>query len=162
MIDLIKAKEEFKKFIGKYDFSNDKIMLKMKHTYRVEEYSKTIAESINLNEEDIKLAALIGLLHDIGRFEQVKTHDSFDDFLTIDHATLGVHILKQNDYIAKYAEKKYWNTIFNAVENHNKFYIQKDLNDYDLMHSKIIRDADKLDIFNVYIERLEKKIGRKI
>lgn len=151
MIDLTKAREEFKRFTNEYDLNNDKIMLKIKHSYRVEEISKIIAESLDLDKEDIELATLIGLLHDIGRFEQIKLHDSFYDYKTINHAILGVQILKQNDYVGEYADKKYWQTIFNAIENHNKLYIQKGLNPYDTMHSKIIRDADKLDIFNIDI-----------
>ena len=156
MIDIQNAEEEFEKFVSNYDINNEKIALKKAHTYRVEENSKIIAESLNLNQEDKQLAILIGLLHDIGRFEQVRLYDSFDDLKTEDHATLGVKVLKQNDYIEKYAPKEYWNTIFKAVENHNKLEIEEGLDQKDLMQAQIVRDADKLDIIQLYINRANK------
>ena len=42
-----------------------------------------------------------GLLHDIGRFEQLKRYQSFIDSQTIDHANLGVTILFDDNLIEK-------------------------------------------------------------
>ena len=157
MINIKKAEEEFKKYTDKYDKNNYKINLKINHTYRVEKNSKIIAESLNLDEENVLLAALIGLLHDIGRFEQIRKYNSYSDSKTEDHASLGVKVLKDNNFISEFAEEKYWNTIFNSVENHNKYSIDSSLNEYDTMHSKIVRDADKIDILNLYINELKKE-----
>ena len=157
MINIKKAEEEFKKYTDKYDKNNYKINLKINHTYRVEKNSKIIAESLNLDEENVLLATLIGLLHDIGRFEQIRKYNSYSDSKTEDHASLGVKVLKDNNFISEFAEEKYWNTIFNSVENHNKYSIDSSLNEYDTMHSKIVRDADKIDILNLYINELKKE-----
>ena len=154
MIDIKKAEEEFKKYLDNFDINNEKIALKKAHTFRVEENSKIIAKSLNLEQEDEELAILIGLLHDIGRFEQVKRYNSFNDIETEDHGDLGVEILQKNNYIENFAGRKYWDTIFKAVKNHNKLEIEKGLDDKDLMHAKIVRDADKLDIIIMYIERV--------
>ena len=105
MINIKKAEEEFRKYTNKFDHTNEKITIKIEHTYRVEKISKTIAENLNLDEENIQLATLIGLLHDIGRFEQVKRYNSFSDLETEDHASLGVEILKKDKYISKYAKE---------------------------------------------------------
>ena len=72
MIDINKAKSEFMEYVKNYDQDNPRIVLKISHSFRVMEQSKKIAESINLDEEQIELATLIGLLHDIARFEQMK------------------------------------------------------------------------------------------
>ena len=71
MIDIEKAKNVFKEYVKKYDDTNPKIKMKIIHILKVAENSKKIATDLNLSEEDIVLAELIGLLHDIGRFEQV-------------------------------------------------------------------------------------------
>jgi len=150
MIDLLKAKEEFKKYVEKYDSSNVKIELKIEHTYRTEKVAEKIAKSLNLSEEEILLAGLIGLLHDIGRFEQLKLYDTYSDIDTIDHADLGVEILFSNNFIKNFIEdRKYDNVIYKAVKNHNKLKIEDGLSEKELLHTKIIRDADKTDIYEV-------------
>ena len=150
MIDIKKAMEVFKNYVQKYDAQNPRIALKIAHCYRVQNLSKNIATNLNLSKEQIDLAELIGLLHDIGRFEQIKRFDTFEDRFSVDHAKLGVEILKENNFLSKFCEEeKYHNTIFTAIENHNKFKIAEGLNKDDLIQAKIIRDADKIDIFNV-------------
>ena len=44
---------------------------------------------------------------------------------------------------------QYDNIIKKAIYNHNKYKIEENLNDVELLHRKIIRDADKLDNFRV-------------
>ena len=128
MLDNIKAREELKKYISKYNMKNSRIALKAAHIYRVADASKNIAISLSLEEEQIKLAELIGLLHDIGRFEQLKRYDTFEDRLSVNHAMLGLEILKENNFIRKFcSEEKYYDIIFSAIENHNKYKIDKTL-----------------------------------
>ena len=67
-IDITKAKKVFKEYAKNYDPNDKKIKLKIAHIERVSQVAKQLAEKLNLDEEDIKLAELIGLLHDkIGR-----------------------------------------------------------------------------------------------
>ena len=126
--------------------------LKYNHSYRVMELSKIISESISLSEDDIELSQIIGLLHDIGRFDQFKYYNSFVDINTIDHGDLGVYLLKKDNNIRNYIiDSKYDNIIYNAIRNHNKFIIDSNLDDRELLFSKIIRDADKIDIMYLYV-----------
>lgn len=121
------------------------------------ENARNIALSLNLSNEEVKLAELIGLLHDICRFEQVKLYGTFYDNKSIDHATKGLEVLFEDKHIRKFVtEDKYDAVIFKAINNHNKFYIEKGLNEKELLHCKIIRDADKMDIFRAFcIDKLE-------
>lgn len=157
MIDIKKAKQELKKYVSNYDLENDRIRAKVAHIERVAQISKEIAESLNLSKEDIQLAELIGLLHDIGRFEQVKRCNTFVDKNSINHGKLGVEILFQDGLIRKFIEDdKYDKIIETAILNHNRS--PKDLeftNKIEEIHSKIIRDADKTDI--MYILTFGKK-----
>ena len=142
------AKKEFSKYVEQYDLQNPKIKIKFEHCCRVMEASKKIAESLNLDDEEIEVATLIGLLHDIGRFEQIRLYDTFSDAKSIDHGDLGVEILQKDNYIRKYIEKTdYDNIILKSIKNHNKFEIQPGLSEKELLFAKIARDADKLDIF---------------
>ena len=147
-MNLENAKNEFTKFVRKYDMENEKIKRKYGHSYRVIENTAQIAKSLNLSEEEIKIAKLIGLLHDIGHFETIKIKDILKENKKIDHGDLGVEILKKENYIRKYIEEdKYDNIILKAIKNHNKFRIEEGLTEKELLFAKIIRDADKLDIF---------------
>ena len=147
MINIKKAEEEFKKYLREYNINEPNILLKVRHTFRVKEICKDIATSLNLSEDKIKLAELIGLLHDIARFEQYTRYATFSDIHSIDHGDLGVEILEENDYIKKYIKNdKYVEIIKKAIKNHNKYSIEGNLNKETEMFCKIIRDADKLDI----------------
>lgn len=149
-MDFIKAKEEFKEYLRAYDTENSSVKLKIVHTYHVVEFSEYIAKKQGLDEENIELAKLIALLHDIGRFEQLKELNDFSDTKGIDHADLGVEILFNNGLIRKFIEEdKYDKIIKVAIANHNKYKIEDGLTELELLHSKIIRDADKLDNFRV-------------
>ena len=124
MINIEKSKDIFKNYVEKYDRTNPRIALKIAHTYRVTETAKKIAEELNLNEEQIKLAELIGLLHDIGRFEQLKRYDTFNDSESINHAEFGASLLEENNFINEFCEdKKSQNIILTAIRNHNKYKI---------------------------------------
>ena len=68
-MDLEKVKKEFEIFVKQYDLENKKIKRKYGHSYRVMENAGKIANSLNLSNEEIEISKLIGLLHDIGRFE---------------------------------------------------------------------------------------------
>lgn len=146
-MDIEIAKQEFLKYTNNYDLTNFQIKRKVDHSFRVMDLSKIIAEGLELSKEEIELAELIGLLHDIARFDQMTIYHTFNDRESIDHGIFGVEILKKNNYIRKYIkEKKYDKIIFTAIKNHNKYKIEENLDEQELMFSKLIRDADKLDI----------------
>lgn len=150
MIDIEKAKKVFDNYVAKYDIKNEKILLKVNHIYRVAEITRNIAISLNLSQEDVNLAELIGLLHDIGRFEQVKRYNTFNDHKSIDHGKFAVDLLFGEGLINEFEiEEKYYDIIKKAVYNHNKAKIEEGLNEKELLHSKIIRDGDKIDIYYV-------------
>ena len=152
-MNIEKAKKEFEIFVQQYDLENEKIKRKFGHSFRVMEKAGQIAKSLSLPNEEIELSKLIGLLHDIGRFEQERIYKTFKDHESIDHGDLGVEILKKDKYIRKYIEEdKYDNIILKAIKNHNKFKIEEGLSKQELLFAKIIRDADKLDIFYEGVE----------
>ena len=61
-----------------------------------------IAKSLKLSQEDTDLAWLSGMLHDIGRFEQLRRYHTFSDAQSIDHARFAVELLYEEGLIADY------------------------------------------------------------
>ena len=151
MIDILKAEIAFKEYLKNYDVSDPKIALKITHTYEVLNSAKYIAKKLDLSKEDYDLACLIALLHDIGRFEQLKEYDSYDDTLGMNHAEFGIKLLFEENYIRKFVEEKDFDEIiYKAIANHNKYKVDfTGFSEREIMHAKIIRDADKLDNFRV-------------
>ena len=146
----------FNEYVKNYDLKKSSIMGKFHHSYRVMELSKEIATSLNLNNEDIKLASIIGLLHDIGRFEQCTKYETFIDDISIDHGDLAEEILKQEILSKLDLEDNDKKIILTSVRNHNKFMIEPNLKEKELLMCQIIRDADKLDILKEQIKVMDK------
>lgn len=76
-----------------YDPNSPRIALKIAHTYRVADIAARIAGAEGLSAEDVDLAWLCGLVHDVGRFEQVRRWNTFRDADSASHALLGVGAL---------------------------------------------------------------------
>ena len=149
--DIENSKKEFLKYTENYDLENEHIERKQLHSLRVMEISKQISEKLGLTQEENELASLIGLLHDIARFEQYTQYKTFKDLQSFDHGDFGAKILR-ND-IRKYIEtNQYDEIIIKAVKNHNKFKIEEGIAEKEELFSKIIRDADKIDIFYESVE----------
>lgn len=146
------AKTRFQKFIDdNFDITDKKVSHKVIHTYAVVDMAEYIARDLNLDEENIVLAKIIALLHDIGRFEQAKEFDNFKDYETLDHATLGVKILFEGNLIREFISDDKYNEIIKIdISNHNKYQLDiTNMNELEILHSRLIRDADKTDSFRV-------------
>ena len=152
MTDYTSAKAVFERYLDNYDRENDKVRLKIVHTYGVVEQSSEIAERMGLSDEDVFLARIIALLHDIGRFEQLKRYDSFLPD-TMDHAAYGVKVLFREGMIRRFLPEECWDDIIEtAIAKHSDFALEGIDDEKTLLHARIIRDADKLDNCRVKLE----------
>lgn len=136
----------FDDYVKNYDMYDPDINYKYYHSYRVMDTMKLLATKLNMQPKDIELASIIGLLHDIGRFEQDKLYNSFKDS-TMDHGNYGVKIIKETNLLKETnIDESDYEVVYKAIRNHNKFTIESNLTERELLFSKLIRDADKLDI----------------
>ena len=127
MIDIENAKKELVKHVNELPIHNPRIQMKLGHIIRVAENCKKLAIHLKLTQEQIQLAELIGLLHDIGRFEQYKIIDKKQKE-KFNHGEAGVEILKKDNYIRKYIkEDTFDDIIYTAVQEHNKYQISEGL-----------------------------------
>lgn len=158
-IDRKKVEDTFKRYTDNYDTSDEKIKLKVDHTYRVAALSERIAKSLGFDKADTDLAWLIGMLHDIGRFEQLKIYGTFSDADSIDHAHYGVKLLFDEGLIWEFIDKTDItepDILKTAIFNHSAYRIEDGLSERVIMFCNIIRDADKIDILKVnYDVKLE-------
>lgn len=132
--------------------------IKKEHSLRVADIALFISDKLEWTDEERQIAFLVGLLHDIGRFRQIVEFDTFHDDKSVDHAENAVKILKEeNLFEALNVGNK--ELVFAAILNHNKFKIQEGLTGQELLHAKLVRDADKMDIFRVLTEYYIKRTG---
>lgn len=143
--------EAFDSYTKQFDMTNRITVLKYNHSYRVSKLSNMLASSLNLNNQDVYLAILIGLIHDIGRFEQIKKFDTLSDIGTMDHADFGAYLLFDEGLITKFTKDiSVYPIIGECVAGHNKYSLKKLDDERTLTQLKLIRDADKIDIFNIW------------
>ena len=151
-MDFTKAAHAFQEYLKYYDQNNDKVRLKIVHTYGVVKQAEEVCRRRNLDQETTSLAKIIALLHDIGRFEQLKRFDSFEP-ATMDHAAYGVQILFEEGMIRRFMPDHQWDEIIRtAIAKHSDFILEGISDPCTLFHARLIRDADKLDNFRVKLE----------
>ncbi|MBQ8857700.1 MAG: HD domain-containing protein [Lachnospiraceae bacterium] len=145
--------QAFEEYAANYNLNDPNINLKYIHTGKVAENCECIAESLGLSEEDCALAWEIGMLHDIGRFEQLRRFDTFNDAVSIDHAQFGADLLFKEGLIEKFDETGENNDLIEkAVRYHSLYRIPEGLTEREMMFCQIIRDADKVDIYRANYE----------
>ena len=134
-------KEYALKYINMCDKKEDKTLVEYKllHTYRVRDNILKIAKSCNLSEYDINIAEIIGLFHDIGRFRQYIEYRSYNDKTTVNHAIYSANIIKED------------NILHDISKEDNVYKVEKIdevLTEREVYFLNMIRDADRLDIYN--------------
>lgn len=128
------------------------IRLKEEHTLRVLENAVKIGTWLRCSFEELQLIKLAALLHDIGRFKQYQTYKTFNDFLSVNHAQLGLEVLQQSEVLVSAGlTAKQQDIVKKAVLFHNRRHLPMDENGDYLVPAQITRDADKLDIFAMLV-----------
>ncbi|MGI6107116.1 MAG: HD domain-containing protein [Lachnospiraceae bacterium] len=151
-IDRKKTAEAFSRYAEQYDLSDLKIRLKYDHTFRVAELSDRIAQSLSLPGDDCDLAWLLGILHDIGRFEQLRRFGTFQDKVSVNHAALSADLLFRQGLIADFVTDSSENSLMEkAVRLHNVLSLPE-MTEREYVFCTILRDADKIDIVRVNAE----------
>lgn len=96
--------------------------MKIDHTYRVAALCARIAQSLALPPEDVDLAWLSGILHDVGRFEQLRRYNTFIDAQSVSHAALSVAVLFDEGRIRDYLDDAGADALLRtAMEWHSAF-----------------------------------------
>ena len=130
----------FWNFINQYDTSNSNILRKIIHSYSVAEKCYSIACVFNFNKEQRNFCYLVGLLHDVGRFEQWKLYQTYNDKKSVAHDKLGAEILEKYSAEAFNITPRQREVMIEAIKWHSSQY-EKDDEEVRL-YNEIIKNAD--------------------
>ncbi len=138
-------------FYGDDEYVDANIELKDKHSRRVCEEILYLAEELGLETNQKRLSEAIAILHDVGRFEQFIKYRTYNDPRSVNHCLLGLEVLRRMKVLDGVEEKEK-EIIERAIEYHGAKELPSGLDGDCLLFSKLIRDADKVDIFYVVTE----------
>jgi putative nucleotidyltransferase with HDIG domain len=124
--------------------------MKIKHSIYVAREMESLACCLGLNEMQTRLAKLIGLLHDVGRFQQFGLYGTFVDTEAVDHGEMGSHIMREEGVLDGIGADTQI-LIERAIRHHNRARLPEDDDAECPFFSRLLRDADKLDIYRVII-----------
>ena len=139
------------RFLTAEPLFNRNIILKREHSLRVRRECAEIVRSLDISEHDRFIAEVAGLFHDVGRFEQYTKYRTFVDLKSEDHGQLGIAVLKKLNFLSGFdaADAEH---ILTAIACHNRRAVPDEVSGRELLMSKAVRDADKLDIMSVVLD----------
>lgn len=156
--DLVFLRGWFTNYVKSFYSSNKEdqknISLKEKHTFDVCRNMIEITGELDLRNKDMMIGEAIALFHDIGRFPQYAKYKTFRDSKSVNHGFLGVKTLLEEKILRVLPDKEQ-ELIIKAVRFHNAFSIPKVEREDIVFFIKLIKDADKLDIWRVFLEYYE-------
>jgi hypothetical protein len=145
----------FSRFVQEHTTRNEQdqrnILLKKTHTDGVCANALRISSGLGLVGRDVALAGIIALFHDVGRFPQYVRYRTFEDSRSVNHAVLGAKVLLERNVLGDLPRRER-SLIVRSVALHNVFVLPPRFDREVRLHAEIVRDADKLDIWRVFIE----------
>lgn len=139
------------RYMGDDDLVARRLRGKREHTYRTCKEILRLADALSLDDNQRWIAEVVALFHDVGRFPQFAWYHTYNDARSVDHSRLSVEILGQEGILAVLPrEERQW--VQTAIEHHGQKFLPADLNGQALLFAKLIRDADKLDIYRVVVD----------
>ena len=141
------------------------VMMRLKrvHTGFVVKNAEAIAGGEGFSAEEREVALAAALLHDTGRYEQLKRYNTFKDSDSIDHAVFSHDIVKEKGWLEKCSNVRMFECLdvgwreatLKAILYHNRRDLPEDMDALTEIAAHTVRDADKLDIFRVLEDRVE-------
>jgi hypothetical protein len=86
------------------------------------------------------------------RFEQYRRYRTFYDSTSENHAALGVAVIRENRLLEGLTKQEA-DTILQSVGLHNVFKVPSSIVGEQRLYLHLIRDADKLDIWRVFVDQ---------
>lgn len=153
--DLAFFRNWFSSYVASFATDDPDVMknidLKYDHTLRVADEALGIGKALGLDDFSLAVAEITALFHDVGRFEQYRRFRTFSDKKSLNHALFGVEILREHKVLDR-LEPSLRQLILDVVACHNRATLSEDMEPRTLFFSRLLRDADKLDIWWVLTE----------
>lgn len=150
--DISRMSKWFLDHVKTFEFESSKdqanIDLKKDHTLRVMGEMQVIAKSLGLKGNDLRIARIMALFHDLGRFDQYARYGTFLDAISEDHAALSLKVLEENQVLSVLSPQTR-DLIIYCIKWHNKAGLPENAAGREAFFARLLRDADKLDIWRV-------------
>lgn len=138
-------------FNGDDPFVNANLKLKADHTHRVCRNMEYLTSSLGLAEAQSLLARTIALFHDVGRYRQFSRYRTFSDAESVPHGPLAVEVLRDHNVLDALDDREKL-IIEEAITLHAVMAVSDDIDEESAFFARLIRDADKLDIYHLVTE----------
>ena len=160
--DLAFFRNWFSSYVASFATDDPDVMknidLKHDHTLRVADEALGIGKALGLDDFSLAVAEITALFHDVGRFEQYRRFRTFSDKKSLNHALFGVEILREHKVLDR-LEPSLGQLILDVIACHNRATLSEDMEPRTLFFSRLLRDADKLDIWWVLTEYYRMKVA---
>jgi hypothetical protein len=151
-----KVKETFYQYASSFNkkgdpLYNEHMEVKLKHTSQVCLEINSIGQSLGMSDEQLAFIEVIAWLHDIGRFEQFDIYGTFADAESENHSEIALRVIENKGILRSFNQQNK-EVIFRSILNHNIPQVPVEEPGIIQFYSRILRDADKLDIWRISIE----------
>lgn len=136
------------------------IRLKIEHTEMVCKMMARLTDGEQMSEEECNLGAAVALLHDVGRFPQYRRFGTFRDSISDNHARLAIEVIREQNILQSVGATERL-IIEEAVRFHNLLALPHNFKSPTDRYIRLIRDADKLDIWRVFVEHFAKPVDER-
>ena len=152
-----RLRAQYGAYVDEYRGADGKLpemmQLKLTHTMMVVAAARRIAEGEGFDGRTYLACEAAALLHDTGRYEQLRIYNTFRDSDSVDHAVFSHDIVRDQGWLDGWRDR---DAILHAVLYHNRREIPAECTDpLELAAAKTVRDADKIDIFRVLEDQVE-------
>ncbi len=128
------------------------------HSLRVASNSLLLAKILLQTEEDKHIAEIIALFHDYGKAVMIVEGTESAINIQHNHAGLSAKLIQQMGFYPKLTADVQL-IILKSIEGHNKLKLPKLDNEQQTLFARLLRDADKLDIFEISYRFFKEKYG---
>ena len=127
------------------------------HSLRVVANSLSLAKVLLQTEEERRIATVNALFHDLGKASLIAKNIEPVN-IQRDHATVSAKIIQQSEFYQGLSEEVQL-IILKSVENHNILKLSKLDTEQQTLFARLLRDADKLDIFDSSYRFFKERYG---
>lgn len=158
-LQLSNIRTAFERYVHRFTGANAELhpflQLKAAHSERVAAEARDISADLGWSVPEQQVAEAVGLLHDAGRFSQFSEFNTFSDRASVDHGERGAVVVEQAGWLAALPDDDR-HVILDSIRYHNRLAIPGDIRDGSVAMLRLIRDADKLDIFRIVLDAVER------
>lgn len=159
---LAECQNEFELYFQSLKINSTEIKHKIEdikgHSLRVAKTSAELSKTIAELQDQVYLPQIIALVHDLGKAEMIVQGTESATNILRDHASTSVSLIQQMSFFQK-IPADIQPILLKAVENHNKIKLPKLDNEQELVYAKLLRDADKLDIYESSYKFFKERFG---